>query len=35
MIDPADTRAWIATSLKRLPPTPPRTGKKYPYIDPW
>ena len=35
VIDPADTRAWIATSLKRLPPTPPRTGKKYPYINPW
>ena len=35
VIDPADTRAWIATSLKRLPPTPPRTGKKYPYIDTW
>ena len=35
VIDPADTRAWIATSLKRLPPTPPRTEKKYPYIDTW
>lgn len=35
VIDPADTRDWIATSLRRLPPPPPRTGKKYPYIDPW
>jgi len=35
VIDPADTRAWIANGLKRLPPVPPRTGKKYPYIDPW
>ncbi|HVZ06293.1 acetyl-CoA carboxylase family protein [Rhodopila sp.] len=35
VIDPADTRDWIASSLKRLPPVPPRTSKKYPYIDPW
>ncbi|MFL5280749.1 MAG: carboxyl transferase domain-containing protein [Rhodopila sp.] len=35
VIDPADTRDWIASSLKRMPPVPPRTGKKYPYIDPW
>ncbi len=35
VIDPADTRDWIANSLKRLPPVEPRTGKKYPYIDPW
>lgn len=35
VIDPADTRDWIASSLRRLPPTPPRTGKKYPYIDTW
>ncbi len=35
VIDPADTRDWIAKSLKRLPPVPPRTGKKYPYIDTW
>jgi acetyl/propionyl-CoA carboxylase alpha subunit len=35
VIDPADTREWIASGLKRLPPTPARTGKKYPYIDPW
>ncbi len=35
VIDPADTRAWIANGLKRLPPTPPRTHKKRPYIDTW
>ncbi len=35
VIDPADTRSWIASSLKRLPPKPPRTEKKYPFIDTW
>ena len=35
VIDPADTRSWIASSLKRLPPAAPRTEKKYPYIDTW
>jgi len=35
VIDPADTRSWIAESLRRLPPTPVRTEKKYPYIDTW
>ena len=35
VIDPADTRSWIASSLKRLPPKVPRTGKKYRYIDTW
>ncbi|XOV86532.1 MAG: carboxyl transferase domain-containing protein [Pseudomonadota bacterium] len=35
VIDPADTRDWIAKSLKRVPPVPARTHKKYPYIDPW
>ena len=35
VIDPADTRTWIANSLRRLPPVPPRTGKKYAYIDTW
>ena len=35
VIDPADTRSWIASSLKRLPPRPVRTEKKYPYIDTW
>ena len=35
VIDPADTRDWIAKGLQRVPPPPPRTGKKYPYVDPW
>lgn len=35
VIDPADTRAWIASSLKRLPPRVARTVKKYPFIDTW
>lgn len=35
VIDPAETRSWIAESLNRLPPVPPRTEKKYPYIDTW
>lgn len=35
VIDPSDTRDWIANSLRRLPPVAPRTEKKYPYIDTW
>lgn len=35
VIDPAETRRWIANSLRRLPPVAPREGKKYPYIDTW
>ena len=35
MIDPAETRTWIANGLKRLPPTPERREKKRPYIDTW
>ena len=35
VIDPADTRRWIANALTRLPPLPGRTGKKYPYLDTW
>jgi acetyl/propionyl-CoA carboxylase alpha subunit/acetyl-CoA carboxylase carboxyltransferase component len=35
VIDPADTRGWLANALRRLPPVPVRTAKKYPYIDPW
>ncbi len=35
VIDPAETRSWIAESMKRLPPAPPRTGKKRPFIDTW
>ncbi|MAI41840.1 MAG: carbamoyl-phosphate synthase large subunit [Gammaproteobacteria bacterium] len=35
VIDPAETRGWIAASMKRVPPTAPRTEKKYPFIDTW
>ncbi|MEI7932516.1 MAG: carboxyl transferase domain-containing protein, partial [Alphaproteobacteria bacterium] len=35
VIDPAETRRWILGGLKRMPPAPIRTEKKYPYIDPW
>ncbi|MEM7219416.1 MAG: carboxyl transferase domain-containing protein [Pseudomonadota bacterium] len=35
VIDPAETRSWIAQSLKRLPPVEPRTEKKYPFVDTW
>jgi len=35
VIDPAETRSWIVRGLQTLPPTAPRDGKKYPYIDPW
>ena len=35
VIDPAETRSWVAESLKRVPLKPPRTEKKYPYIDTW
>ncbi len=35
VIDPADTRDWIASSLKRVPPPLPRTDKKYRFIDTW
>jgi len=35
VIDPAETRSWIARGLKRLPPVLSRTEKKHPYIDTW
>ena len=35
VIDPADTRRWIAASMRRLPPPAPRSGKKRPYVDTW
>jgi acetyl-CoA carboxylase carboxyltransferase component/biotin carboxyl carrier protein len=35
VIDPADSRSWIARGLSSLPPTPQRIGKKRPYIDTW
>lgn len=35
VIDPADTRRWVATGLKSLPPLPVRTEKKLRWIDSW
>ncbi len=35
VIDPADTRAFIVQGMKSLPPKPPRTSKKRPYVDTW
>jgi acetyl-CoA carboxylase carboxyltransferase component len=35
VIDPADSRDWIVTGLRSLPPTPRRIEKKRPYIDTW
>jgi acetyl-CoA carboxylase carboxyltransferase component len=35
VIDPAETRSWIATALKRVPPPKPRDGKKRPFVDTW
>jgi len=35
VIDPAETRKWIAAGLRSCPKPPPRTGKKHPYIDTW
>lgn len=35
VIDPADSRSWIAQGLKSLPSTPARTSKKRSYIDTW
>tara|TARA_B110000438_G_scaffold172170_1_gene164579 strand:- start:2965 stop:4542 length:1578 start_codon:yes stop_codon:yes gene_type:complete len=35
VIDPADTRSWLAMGLANIPPAKPRKKKKYPYIDTW
>lgn len=35
VIDPRDTRRVITRALNSVPPSPPRTGKKQPYIDTW
>ncbi len=35
VIDPADSRTWIANALRSAPPPPPRAGKKRPCIDTW
>ncbi len=35
VIDPADSRHWLASLLAAIPPPPPRTGKKRPCVDTW
>jgi acetyl-CoA carboxylase carboxyltransferase component len=35
VIDPQDSRRWISSALRSLPPTPQRLGKKRPHIDTW
>ncbi len=35
VIDPADTRRWVLSGLKALPPIPVRTEKKLRWIDSW
>jgi acetyl-CoA carboxylase carboxyltransferase component len=35
VIDPVDSRRWIATLLAATPPPAPRTAKKRPNIDTW
>ena len=35
VIDPSETRRWMVAGLRSLPPLPPRTGKKHPYVDTW
>ncbi len=35
VIDPADTRKWIASTLEAAPPPEVRAGKKRPFIDAW
>ncbi|XOV85756.1 MAG: carboxyl transferase domain-containing protein [bacterium] len=35
VIDPADTRKWLAMGLESAPPVLPRTGKKHAWVDTW
>jgi acetyl-CoA carboxylase carboxyltransferase component len=35
VVDPADTRRWLATGLESAPQPDPRRGQKRPCIDPW
>ncbi|MBR0750277.1 ATP-grasp domain-containing protein [Bradyrhizobium japonicum] len=35
VIDPAETRNWVIAGLNSVPPSPPRTGKKRPFVDGW
>jgi acetyl/propionyl-CoA carboxylase alpha subunit/acetyl-CoA carboxylase carboxyltransferase component len=35
VIDPVDTRSWVMSGLRSLPPTKPRTEKKRAWVDTW
>lgn len=35
VIDPADTRRWITSALRSLPPPEQRAGKRRPHVDTW
>jgi acetyl/propionyl-CoA carboxylase alpha subunit/acetyl-CoA carboxylase carboxyltransferase component len=35
VIDPAESRKWVITSLRSAPPPAPRSGKKRPNVDTW
>ena len=35
VIDPAESRKWIMTALRSVPPPPARSGKKRPCVDAW
>jgi len=35
VIDPSESRAWIAAALRASPPPPRRTDKKRPMVDAW
>ncbi|HET6614559.1 MAG TPA: carboxyl transferase domain-containing protein, partial [Dehalococcoidia bacterium] len=35
VIDPADSRRWIAAALRSAPAPPPRADKKRPHVDTW
>jgi acetyl-CoA carboxylase carboxyltransferase component len=35
VIDPAESRRWIVSALRSVPPPAPRTAKKRPSIDTW
>jgi len=35
VIDPADSRRWIASTLRSTPPPAPRTVKKHRFVDSW
>jgi acetyl-CoA carboxylase carboxyltransferase component len=35
VIDPADSRRWIVSAMRSMPPPAARTGKKRPSIDTW